>query len=638
MKSITTSLALSQLQKNRKRTALTIIGIVLSVAMITAVFGLAASGIDAMRNLVGEGHVSSYRSVFVSLSAVLGAIIMAASVIVISNAFRISAAERLKQFGILKSVGATRQQITKTVLREALFLSIVSIPAGIILGMLLHWLGTTISDTLLAPMNKLIEDGLSLHMQFVFSWEALLIAVSLSFGTVMLSAFLPARKAAAIPAIAAIRLTPEIKLSSRKPRRHRLVRAVFGFEGMLAAKAMKRSKRSYRAMVTALTISVVLFLVCGGLETQMTMTMNNTYENIDATSITYYHAEQSDPALQGGPLDSAAAQRLTEQLADYPDTTVYGVGRKDTYVLYAPDAGLTDTMMQRVSPDDPYTEIVLVMPDTAHYQALCKLAGVPEGSNILINSYRQIYNDKVAESEPVHFSKQTFTLKRNGETTTLPLHGQLTSTQIPQELMESAFNTIAVVVPQMQATMYNWYASSIDTEGFVAHAEAVMRAFVPEGDRSVYGVTDITEITDMTRGLTKLISVFLYGFVGMLSLIGLTSILSAIAANVRLRAREFAVLVSVGMTQGGVRKMLALESVISACKALLYGIPLGSLAMYLTYITLTQNVSYGFIYPWNTVLMAVAAVFLIALIATQYAASKLRGNSTMEVIRSTEGI
>ena len=123
------------------------------------------------------------------------------------------------------------------------------------------------------------------------------------------------------------------------------------------------------------------------------------------------------------------------------------------------------------------------------------------------------------------------------------------------------------------------------------------------------------------------------------TIIGLTSVISAISANVRLRAREFAVLQSVGMTQGGIRRMLALESVMSSLKALLYGIPLGSAAMYLTFLAITTHNSFPFVYPWVTLLEVIAGVFLITLITTQYAAAKLRKNSSlMDAIRSTEGV
>ncbi|MBE0600348.1 MAG: hypothetical protein IH607_01065 [Firmicutes bacterium] len=84
--------------------------------------------------------------------------------------------------------------------------------------------------------------------------------------------------------------------------------------------------------------------------------------------------------------------------------------------------------------------------------------------------------------------------------------------------------------------------------------------------------------------------------------------------------------------------MLALESVMSALKSLLYGLPLGSLAMYLTYTALTQQDGFQFMLPWPLLLEAVAGVFVIALITTQYAAGKMRGGSIIETIRMGDGV
>ncbi len=640
MKQITASLAYSQLQQNRKRTVITIVGIALSVAMMTAVFGFALSGIEAMRRLVGDEDIRAYSAVLYSFAAVLGSIIMVASVVVISNAFRISAAERTRQFGILKSVGATKKQIVRTVLYEAAFLSAIAIPAGLLIGLLVQWLGSSIGDALLAPMNKLIKNGLSIHMRFEFSLPILLLSVGVSLVTVLLSAWLPARKAAGIPAIEAIRMTQEIKVRTGKLRTSKLVSLLFGFEGTLAAKAIKRSRRSYRALVTALTISVVLFLVCGNLDAQLTLTMNQAYNNVDANTLTTYLGDRSGAEASRPLLSAAAAEEVTRALAAYPDTQVYGVGIDDNYNLSVDTPGLTAALLKTLEPGQTHVRVVLVTVDRAHYEALCRKAGVAAGSNILINSARSVYADSSTEFQPLQFSKQTLALENGDALLELPLHGQLSGADVPQEIAFVADGQLAVVVADAEARLYSWFAVSDDVQGFIAHATGTLEGFFPQPDgvSEAFSVTDVTAITDMTRSLTKLITVFLYGFVGMLSLIGLTSIISAIAANVRLRAREFAVLASTGMTQSGIRKMLALESVMSALKALLWGIPLGSAATYLTYLALTGKDSFGFVYAWPVVLEAALGVFLIALITTWYASFKLRGGSVMEVIRSSEGV
>ncbi|HPJ03860.1 MAG TPA: ABC transporter permease, partial [Candidatus Limiplasma sp.] len=493
MKSITANLARSQLKNNRKRTVVTIIGIALSVAMITAVFGFSASGINTMRNLAGEENLSNYRPVLVSLSAVLGTIIILSSIVVISNAFRISASERMRQFGILKSVGATKRQILKIVLQEGLFLSLVAIPAGMIAGLLVEWLGTSIGDALLAPMNKLLNTGLSIHMQFVLSWESLLLALCLSFATVMVSAYIPARKAARIPAIDAIRLTQEVKPTGRKPRAHKLVRLLFGFEGTLAAKSIRRSRRSYRAMVVALTISVVLFLICGSLDAQLAMAVNQTYANIDATSILTFSVNQSD----SGPLDADSMQALTDKLKEYPDTQLYGVGIDGTHTIRISETALTDTMLSSYEPGQTEDGIILLAPDPEHYAELCQLAGVPVGSNILLNSTQLVINEKQTEFQPVRFSGQTLTVYHNGTATALPLDAQLTGTQVPQELLFVSEAALIVVVPDTEAYMYVWLGNSLDTTGFTEYAETVMYDF--RQTYTSFSVTDITAVTDMTR-------------------------------------------------------------------------------------------------------------------------------------------
>ena len=59
---------------------------------------------------------------------------MFGSILLIYNAFSISVSERTKQFGLLSSIGATKRQLLRSVLFEALFLSVIGIPLGILAG------------------------------------------------------------------------------------------------------------------------------------------------------------------------------------------------------------------------------------------------------------------------------------------------------------------------------------------------------------------------------------------------------------------------------------------------------------------------------------------------------------------------
>ena len=81
------------------------------------------------------------------------------------------------------------------------------------------------------------------------TWQAVLIAVIVSFITVLISAMIPASKAVRIPAIQAIRQSDEIKLRGEKVRTSRLTYKLFGFSGMLAGKNFKRNRKKYRTTV-----------------------------------------------------------------------------------------------------------------------------------------------------------------------------------------------------------------------------------------------------------------------------------------------------------------------------------------------------------------------------------------------------
>ena len=136
------------------------------------------------------------------------------------------------------------------------------------------------------------------------------------------------------------------------------------------------------------------------------------------------------------------------------------------------------------------------------------------------------------------------------------------------------------------------------------------------------------------QSISRLIMVFIYGFVAMLTLIGLTNVISTISTNVRSRSREFAILRSVGMTDGGLFRMLNLESILGSAKSILWGVPLGIAGSYLVYLALELPAEYAYAIPWLSVLQCVIAVFIITWIVMRYSASRLRSGSIVERIRA----
>ncbi|MBO5259649.1 MAG: ABC transporter permease, partial [Agathobacter sp.] len=212
--------------------------------------------IDLLR-LYGYSEESSYNEVLYGLAAILIGIIAFGSISLIYNAFSISVSERTKQFGILSSIGATKKQLLSSVIYEALYLSVIAIPLGILSGLIgmgvtFHFVGSSLASLMYnAPGVEL-----GLHP----SIGAIITAAVVALLTILISAYLPARKALKQPVMDAIRQNNDIKISSRKVRTNPLIAKLFGFEGMIAVKNYKRSKKKYRATVFSLFISVVLFI------------------------------------------------------------------------------------------------------------------------------------------------------------------------------------------------------------------------------------------------------------------------------------------------------------------------------------------------------------------------------------------
>jgi len=650
---LTKKLALSQLKINRSRTVWTLAGIALSTAMITAVFGFAVSGDDMFRTHIGgnEGYLNIYIPMLYGISTVFISIIMIASVIVVSNSFRVSAGERISQFGMLKSVGATKKQITDTIMYEGIFLCLIGIPAGVIFGLLVNFAGIQIVDYFLASLRVIDSEIFKLY--FIISWQVILLSVLFAFVTVYISAWLPARKAAGIAAIDAIRGAGEYKVESKKIRANRFIKTIFGFEGSLASKSLKRSRRNFRATVVSLTISIVLFIVAGSFGIMMNTVSSVYFLGIDVNVSANFRTDDRVIRDEDGEiierryssLNSNLADDVTKRMRNFPGSKIISVGSDShSYSTIVPHNMLSPRMQEYLAPHvipgdtESSHPVVLLSTDAETYAGLCKQAGVPLGSNILINQYTWYYTDGGRSVfAPLIFNNQTIRLinRYTDEEIDLPLHGELTIGNIPQEVLVLSGATVSVLVPELETFAYQWFMTTDDATGFTEFAETVMRDMITlEEGLSFMNVFNVDEEIGYMQNIGQLVMVFIYGFIIMLTLIGLTNVISTISTNVRSRSREFAILQSVGMTKSGLNRMLNLESILCSVKSLVIGIPVGIVGAYIIYMYIAAPVEFAFIIPWIPILQCILGVLAVTWITIHYAASRLRGGSIVEKIRA----
>ncbi len=207
------------------------------------------------------GVIDGPINILTLLAVIVGglcSIVLIGSVSLIYNAFSISVTERTRQFGLLSSVGATKKQLRRSVLFEGLLVGSIGIPLGLLAGfggaaVLVSQYQREI-DNLLSSLGE--HSGISVRV--VFSWQAILIAAAIALVTVLLSAWIPARRATKIPPLEAIRQTEDYKIGGKLPKAKKSW--LFGFSGSLAKKYYAASRKKYRSVVVSLAVSVALFV------------------------------------------------------------------------------------------------------------------------------------------------------------------------------------------------------------------------------------------------------------------------------------------------------------------------------------------------------------------------------------------
>lgn len=654
-------LALSQIRINRLRTFWTLAAIALATALLTCVTHFAASGARMIANSMGGGltmYSAVYRTTLGIPAAFLSLLIVSMAVVVISNVFRVSARERTAVFGTLKCVGATPAQIRKAMLWEALLLAAAGIPVGLVLGLGLTCGGIAVANHFFDELNALTHIMLrtmTFRLAFVLSPLGLAVSALLALVTVLVSAWLPARRAATQSAIASVRGQHDVGV--KRGRRHRRWEGwtfrFFGPEGWLAHQTLTRSRQTFRATTAALAVAVVLFIFIGFLWHQADA-FNEMLAGQNGYSVTadYQSATAHDGSDYTKPIASHLGDAITEELTRYDGgTEVYGMGNDyarydvsvDTSALSPEIVAYYELAGEKTATFD--VECIII--DSAHYATLCEEAGVPVGSTLLINNDRLNLKGHATDTPVFAAVPQTLTLDVvDGSQKTVRIDAVLTAEETPDELFYPNTNPVRLILPEMDhLRQYSWQAAPADMDGFMDDAREILAAHFPDQSTDSYMQSGYSARVYATDDYMKVMNVaivialiFLVCFCALLMLIGFTNVVSTLSTNVLMRQSEFAVLQSVGMTPQGLRRMLACESIFCSLRALAVGVPLGLLLTYVVNLPIRAMFPLPYQLPLLAVLLCAGGVLALTLAITAIAARRLRRQNIIARIRAAQRI
>ncbi|MDY4000681.1 MAG: ABC transporter permease [Blautia sp.] len=358
---ITSQLALSQIKLNKKRTIASILAISLSTALVTAVMCFATSGNKMLIDFLGPGYgdyAGAYSVIIAVPALLLGLLIAYMSVTVISNIFAASANKRIQEFGILKCAGGTKKQIKESVIYESLWLSLVGIPLGLILGTLIGYIGVRVTGRFVSDINdisqSIIMRSFSFSLPFYISVWNYLAAAVFSFLIVLSSANKPAKAVGKLTAIQCVKGMAASTNLDEVEVKDSWAEKILGCEGAIAYKNIKRNKSVYKATIRALSLGVLLLLLTGGLfgqpkEFMEWMNPNSKEMMVDYCSIRDIQINKNTGKEEEKivvPIQAVIYNEITGKLSEY-GATVYGVGSDAcTYHALLDKDVLSEEMLQ----------------------------------------------------------------------------------------------------------------------------------------------------------------------------------------------------------------------------------------------------------------------------------------------------
>lgn len=555
------------------------------------------------------------------LSAIVIIIIIVSSVFCIKNSFDISITEKTKQYGMFRSIGATSKQIKKNVLYEAFILGIIGIPLGILSGLFASYVLIKICNYYL--YNVLNETRLIFSTNLI----AILISVILGCVTIYFSALKSARRASKLSPMVAIRNSEDIKIKSKKLKSPRYIKSLFGIGGVISYKNLKRNKKKYRTTVISIVVSVSVFI---GLYYFMNMAFNILYLEVGASDVNIQlligdNSKDKENNLnkieQIFNLDNI--ERISFQkrlLGEIIDKTLYTkefnklVGTNGTKILiYAIGDSEYRTYVKSLGLN--YSDVkntgILINNSFAYDEDSKKDIEISvlnikknDKMNIKINNItHQIKISEVTKERPFGFSN------------TYSSGFIIVSDEYLKEL-DNNFN-------------YGWILiRSNNADLLQSNIEKIL------GDID-YNLDNIDKNYRIVKGVYTLMAIFLYGFITVITLIGITNIFNTITTNINLRRGEFAILKSIGMTSYEFNKLINLETVFYSLKSLLIGIPLGVGVSYLIYIAFSEGSrEFQYEFPFGGVFISILAVFILVFIIMNYSIKKVNKQNIIESIRN----
>ena len=594
--------------------------------------------------LYGESTYGNVMSSMGGMMVIMLSLVSIGCIIVIYNSFAISVMERKKEFGLLSSIGATKRQLSHTVFFEAVVVGVI----GIILGIIGAYIGI---GCVILIINNLISDMLEYKLHLVTNPLFIIIPVIFMIIVIGVSAFIPSRRASKVSPIEAIRQNDDIKINKKKIRTSKLVLKLFGIEGEIALKNIKRNKKKYKVTIVSLFISIVLFI---SFSSYMNYTLNTASSVMGEVPYDYQISYFGDDPNN----DKEALDKINEivKSSDVKEYVSYSVSNLSIIGNYTYSDEYLDFYKSAYGENGikalnnlKYQYISIYILDDNSYNKYKKLIGLDKDSVILLNKFKGVsygnnkrvnYNIPVINNGNINIKICNFDDNDEDVDTTKYCNKNIDNIFVTNksfDLIEefSYMDDFKLIVNKKLYDSISDSSTHYTQFNIISDNTNNIDKLTNDLDKySNVNYTNIKEAMKQANNLILVVKILMYGFISLVTLIGVTSVFNTISTSMALRKREFAVLRSIGLTNRGFNKILFFESLFFGMKSLIFAIPVSICITVLIHYALADMVSIStIIIPWKYIIISIVSVFVIVLLTMMYSTSKIKKHNIIEQIR-----
>lgn len=551
-------------------------------------------------------------------------LLMAACSAMISNVLSISLQERIKQIGMLASIGATGKQKKASVTIEAFILGMVGIPLGLLFG-----LGLT--AVVLAMIRLSFENAFTfgaIELNTHIHWIILLLGAVSGIGSLFFACQTPGRIASKVTVIDTLKQSNVYQVKRKKIPHGKVMSVFFGIYGALASKNIYRNPKRFHAITMSIFLAVVLGLSLYSFSDFM---LFQTSMDMKEDGSSYTDVEVVIPCKD---LPSAV-KAISDK--DLSADISYRISRYMT-AIFEEEAINPDMAGYFINGN--LAELYVVGMDEEHLYAICEennidYAAYDAKSNhgILINSATGNYgtfSNRVIIGSP-------FLLEGGSEIELEYSESDISKTVMVQDVVNGNSANIqsqfvrdrAVLIVPM--SYFDWL---LNDDAYMELAIGTSQhGQVTEclADMGFFQVFDVAKTTENSRQIYTLLKMMVCIFTVLMTMIIGLNVCNTIVNTINVRRNEFAVLRSVGMTAVGLKQMLLLEAALYGVKSLIFAMPISLIIHYIMYSLISEGMT-PFMFYINLGAYGIAVIMVIFIVVMAMLSS-LRSIEKVEIMK-----